>query len=382
MTTMLFRLSILIIAFTIVIYLNLDNSNYKLIDVSIKKPEMGWLSNGVESSCNLKFGNEIEVATEVTGRVESINATEGEFVKKGTPILQLDYTSISNSINQLSLDKDILEIELQTASIELSELNREKNRLISFIKDNYVAEVDLEKLESNIQVKINQIKTLKMQIEKNKLNQLIKRWELQKYTFEAPMDGVITELFVRKGETVIPGLRNFDSSLVFKIVDERNYKAIANVNEVDISNITVGQEVLIYPASITDDIDAFKGIVLNIDKEPQKLLNNLVYKVEIELKNIDKKLFFYGMSCRAEFLNRDTHKHGFLLPINLVKNDNKGNFVWVIRDNKSFKKYIEIGERDNFFQLTLTSLKGDFLIIGPNESLERLEDGKDVNVLD
>src|SRR5205807_3785461 len=85
---------------------------------------------------------------------------------------------------------------------------------------------------------------------------------LQKTTYAAPFDGVITNLPVREGETVVIGIQNSQGSTLMTIADMSVITAEVKVDETDIVNIKLGQ-----PAEVTVDAvpgKIFKGTVTDI----------------------------------------------------------------------------------------------------------------------
>ena len=78
----------------------------------------------------------------------------------------------------------------------------------------------------------------------------------------APLDGVVTNLPVRVGETVVPGIQNSPASLIMTIADMSLITAEVKVDETDIVNVKLGQT-----ADITIDAipnRTFKGHVIEI----------------------------------------------------------------------------------------------------------------------
>ena len=86
--------------------------------------------------------------------------------------------------------------------------------------------------------------------------------QLLKHSSFAPLDGVVTNLPVRVGESVVPGLQNQTGTLIMTIADMSLITAEVKVDETDIVNIKLGQ-----PADITIDAipnKTFKGHVTEI----------------------------------------------------------------------------------------------------------------------
>ena len=85
---------------------------------------------------------------------------------------------------------------------------------------------------------------------------------LQKYFVTAPIDGIVTDLPVRVGETVVPGVQNSAASTIMTIADMSLITAELKVDETAIIDVKVGQ-----PADITVDAipnQTFKGHVIEI----------------------------------------------------------------------------------------------------------------------
>jgi HlyD family secretion protein len=71
---------------------------------------------------------------------------------------------------------------------------------------------------------------------------------LQKTTYSAPYDGVVTNLPVREGESVVIGIQNALGSTLMTIADMSVITAEVKVDETDIVNVRLGQ-----PAEVTID---------------------------------------------------------------------------------------------------------------------------------
>jgi len=85
---------------------------------------------------------------------------------------------------------------------------------------------------------------------------------LQRTYARSPLDGVVTNLPVRVGETVVPGIQNSPSSLIMTIADMSLITAEIKVDETDIVNVKLGQVADITIDAIPDKV--FKGRVIEI----------------------------------------------------------------------------------------------------------------------
>jgi HlyD family secretion protein len=85
---------------------------------------------------------------------------------------------------------------------------------------------------------------------------------LQKTRYVAPFDGVVTNLPVREGETVVIGIQNSPGSTLMSIADMSIITAEVEMDETDIVDLKLGQ-----PAEVTIDAipnKTFKAVVTEI----------------------------------------------------------------------------------------------------------------------
>jgi len=147
---------------------------------------------------------------------------------------------------------------------------------------------------------------------------------LSQYTAVAPLDGVITNLPVRVGETVVPGIQNSSSSTIMTIADMSIITAEVNVDETDIVSVKLGQ-----PAEVTIDAipnRTFKGKVIEIGDTAIVRSTGLAasqvqtssqeakdFKVVIAL-DIPEDLVRPGLSCTAK-ITTATRREVLSIPI-------------------------------------------------------------------
>ncbi len=159
---------------------------------------------------------------------------------------------------------------------------------------------------------------------------------LKNYNAIAPLDGVVTNLPVRVGETVVPGLQNSASSTIMTIADMSIITAEVKVDETDIVNVKLDQ-----PAEVT--IDAipnriFKGKVIEIGDTAIVRSTGLAasqsttssqeakdFKVVVAL-DIPQDLVRPGLSCTAK-ITTATRQHVVAIPIQALTVRQKGDLV-------------------------------------------------------
>ncbi len=157
---------------------------------------------------------------------------------------------------------------------------------------------------------------------------------LQRTFALAPLDGVVTNLPVRVGETVVPGLQNSSASLIMTIADMSLITAEVKVDETDIVNVKLDQS-----ADVTIDAipnRTFKGRVIEIGNTAILRSTGLAasqsaissqeakdFKVVIALDNPPEEIR-PGLSCTAK-VTTATRKAALTIPIQALTVRQKGD---------------------------------------------------------
>jgi HlyD family secretion protein len=157
---------------------------------------------------------------------------------------------------------------------------------------------------------------------------------LNKYSSYAPLDGVVTNLPVRVGETVVPGVQNSAASTIMTIADMSLITAEVKVDETDIVSVKMDQV-----ADVTIDAipnKTFKGHVIEIGNTAIVRSTGLAasqtttssqeakdFKVVVALDNPPDDIR-PGLSCTAK-ITTATRQHILTIPIQALTIRQKGD---------------------------------------------------------
>ena len=201
-------------------------------------------------------GNKLSVSSKILGRITSLNVDEGDSVKQGQLLVQLDSTDFKAQENQAEAM-----LALDNESITLAKVNVEKaqddfNRAQTQYKDNVIPKEQfdhmqkaLEAAKASYNIALTKIGTANAQIK------LIKT-ELQNTQIYSPMDGVVAKRWVLAGDVVSPG------QPIFAIYDLKNIWITADLEETKLAQIHIGDTVEISVDTYPDQ--TFRGQVYQI----------------------------------------------------------------------------------------------------------------------
>jgi HlyD family secretion protein len=261
-----------------------------VVTVQTGKAERQDLASIVSASGEIKPKTYVNIGANAFGKITRLYVKEGDLVKKGQLLAQLENVQSSADMNatQASLEAAQTDAVAAAAALNTSvaDLNRAQSdfdraqldwaRAQGLYKESLVAksEYDSQKAAwqtaqaglAQAQARVAQAKAQKDSAERhiaqNRANLTHAADVLQKTSYSAPYAGMITNLPVREGETVVIGIQNSPGSTLMTLADMSVITAEVKVDETDIVNVKLGQ-----PAEVSIDAiprKIFKAVVTEI----------------------------------------------------------------------------------------------------------------------
>jgi len=298
---------IVFIAVVAVIGFLMFKSNGAKIDYTLTSVTRGNLTQTVSANGKYLSKDEANVSFQMSGRVTDVKVNIGDNVKKGQILASVDTGTLSDKLQQAK--------EQVIAQKKVLEYQKEKDDLY-----------EKEQRDSQKAV-IRGAESVVDEISKQFSYALIK----------APMDGVIAKKNINIGEVAQAG------NPAFTIIKENEMRIEANIPEVDITDISVGQKVSVkfdaYPEN-----KRFEAVIAEIDPAPISVQNVVYYVVKMQVENPDAG-FKYGMSCTV-YDETNRKDNVIVIPKWAVEKEGDKKFVSIMTDaeNKIVeRKEVKIG---------------------------------------
>src|SRR3954463_15219202 len=265
-------------------------SGKNVVTVQTGKAQHQDLATVVSGSGEIKPKTYVNIGANAFGKITHLYVKEGEHVKKGQLLAQLENVQSSADVNanEASLqaaETDAVAAEAawkpSQADLLRARADHERNNLDweraqSLFKDGLISKSDFDSRKNawatadagltQAEARVAQAKAQKDSADRHitQGKAMLTRYAdaLQKTTYPAPFNGVVTNLPVREGETVVIGIQNAQGSTLMTIADMSVITAEVKVDETDIVNVKLGQ-----PAEVTIDAipkKSFKGLVTEI----------------------------------------------------------------------------------------------------------------------
>ena len=260
----------LIVGFTV------HQSSKNVATVQTGKVQRQDLATIVSASGEIKPKTYVNVGANAFGKITHLYVKEGDRVKKGQLLAQIENVQPEADVNanQASLqaaETDALAADaaVKTAQADLvrAQADYDRNKLDweraqGLFKDGLISKSDFDSRKNSwatadagltqAQARLAQAKAQKDSADRHivQAKAMLTRYAdaLKKTTYPAPFDGVVTNLPVREGETVVIGIQNAQGSTLMTIADMSVITAEVKVDETDIVNVKIGQ-----PAEVAID---------------------------------------------------------------------------------------------------------------------------------
>ena len=376
-----------LIALPVVLKLSRDDAG-KLVDV--EQVSMRGLTPTVLASGALTYESQVTLAPEVTGRVTEILVEEGDQVKRDQLLMRLDPRAPQAAIEQsealvrqarLSIERRQVDFDTLVARSKRFEALREQgmvdaNSLEELISARNLAEVDLRTSREQLTQAIAQLRSAQEQLAKTEIR--------------SPLDGKVTAIYVKVGQTAVPSFSGIAGSTLVDVADTASIDAEINVDETDIARVRVGAEARVVPAAFPDK--TLSGVVEQVAIAPRYTGQSKSYPVRVRLTNTTGVTFHPGMSCRAEVLTgSDSDEKVLAVPVQALRyedNPEKSSkseksiaSVFVFDAGRAVKRAVSTGTADDSHIAITAGLKqGDQVIVGPAKTLLFLLDGEKVGL--
>jgi len=349
-------------------------------EMHIAEVEQGNIADSILASGNLVFNTQVQLRSEVTGRVAKVFVEEGESVTEGDILMRLDTTAFESEVARNKAVLRATEIDIKHSETRLKNIERQLSRQKELYEVGLAGQEVYENLQNARDLAKIDIEAKREAYNQAQASLLIAEDRLNKSVFRAPMSGLLASVNIKEGETVIAGTTNIIGSDLMLVADPSAILAELRVDETDIAGIKLDQHADIYAAAYPNQ--PFTGKVINIGTSAKNQAGSqgLSFKVKVLLDATDRQLYA-GMSCRAEIAT-SIAENGLKLPIEAIQKEDDSYFVWKLNtDNTVTKTPVTVGISSDIEQaLTSGVSQGDRIVIGPARPLSSLKEGDTVAV--
>jgi HlyD family secretion protein len=396
----------------------------------------------VSASCKIQPQRQVNISANTMGRVTRLAVVEGQMVKAGQFLLEIDPRSLEGQLQRgeasVAAARSLLEqtragVEQARANLELARQNlRRQQELwaggLTSRENLERAQNDVTVRETELAAREQDVHTREQQILQEQASLATTKYDLSQVVISSPMDGIVTRRNIEEGENVVVGTMNNAGTVLLTIADMSVIEAEIEVDETDIPTVAAGQTAEVTIDAVPDT--TYRGRVTDIGNSPiqetgtqttgQRQATNfkVVVTLEEQIPNVRP-----GFTCTAEITTATRHNVVSVpiqaLTVREMLYDDKGALVrepppvrrrtlwraadqepvpvpaepgpgqtrtetegvFVVRDNRAVFVPVKTGVAGERHFEVLSGLSiGDRVITGPFDTVRRLADGETVTV--
>lgn len=264
----------------------------KAVDVRVDAVQARDLVASVTASGQIQPRTKVAVSAEVQGRIVRLPVKEGDLVKVGQLVVQLDPQQFEGAVARAEASVAAGKAQLAQARANFLNADRQYVRSAEIRKQNpaLLSEDQVENLRTQMEVNKALLEAAQQQLEQALAGLKDARWQLSRTTIYAPMSGKITRLNVELGETAVPGTFNKDLGTLLTVSDMSVLETKVKVDETDVARIAIGDSAQVQIDAFPDT--TFVGKVVKISNSSVKGASTtsasdqaIDYEVTIQLLN-------------------------------------------------------------------------------------------------
>ena len=274
-----------------------------------------------------------QVKSEIGGRVISVNVVNGQNVKLGDLLFELDRNELESQVEELKRQMVSTRLRMEKADRDHKRTEKLRQQDFSTEQENLDARTEFSLVQNELSIQEAQLKTMEEKLSKTRVL--------------APHDGVVLNLDVTPGRVMV-GANSFSQGDVpMEVADLTKLRIEAKVNEVDLASLKIGQEARVTFASLPG-LEAQARIVNvspSAEKPPkgqQGQPDSVLFPVRLEFVTADPRIK-PGISALAR-IEASRAPQALDIPVaGVFREKDEGTFVFRKTGAAWEKKYVQVG---------------------------------------
>jgi len=383
-------------------WLAVQGARDRPVEVRTEVVETRDLAATITATGSVRPRRQVNISSDVMGRVVELNVEEGDEVERGMLLLRIDPTASQAQVSRAEAALSQSQSQVVQARANLVQAQRDLERLETLrVRDpNLVSGQALEEAQTRVQVQESTLRSAEFGAAQARAQLEEAQEQRSRTTITAPISGRVTRLNIEEGETAVVGTMNNPGSLLLTVSDLSVIEAVLTVDETDVPRISLGDSAVV-------EIDAFPGqpfagrvsrignsaiqaatgqarasvdfeVVLTLLDPPATLRPDLSATADIVVERRPGALSVPIIAVTVREDSAAVAPGGGTRTSAEAARRKEG--VFVVRDGRAHWTLVELGiTGEEHFEVRSGLNRGDIVVSGPYQLIQNLTDGAAVS---
>jgi HlyD family secretion protein len=283
---LLTSLTALIAALIVIYFIWIKNGDSQRVTYETEEIDRGNVVALVDTTGTVNPVVQVEVGSQVSGKISEIYVDFNARVEKGEIIARLDPELFETRVKQDEANYQSTLASLEKARVTLKNTKAKLDRALEMFERELISYEEKESAETSYYSAVADLQSAEARLAQAESQLESSRVDLTHTIIKSPIDGVVVSRDVNEGQTVAASLQ---APVLFTIANDLTQMQVeCEVDEADIGKVEEGQKVRFSVDAYPSDI--FNGTVRQVRYSPVVVSNVVTYTTIVDVENPELKL--------------------------------------------------------------------------------------------
>ncbi len=367
----------------------------------------------ITASGEIQPRRRVNVSATAIGKVTRLAVHEGDHVKKGDFLLEIDAEPYESAVDQLNAAVRGARANLEMERASQNKARDDYNQAVALHDKGFMSDAEFSAASSSYEIRQASTRSAEESLQQAEANLRKATHDLKQVRITAEMSGVITGLNVEAGESAIMGTLNNPGTVLLTISDLSEIEAEVRVDETEVVLVQPGQEAIVRLDAHPDT--TYRGVVTEVGNSAIRSQiglgqESVDFKVKVAIKDTIPDVR-PGLSASVDITVAKEH-NVLAVPIQCLTVRDKARLererrrgkqakessaadtssadtdkphdiegVFVVTDGIAHFREVRVGiAGQSYFVIESGLSEGDVVVSGPFKTINDLRDGERVKI--
>jgi HlyD family secretion protein len=255
-----------VVLLLVIVLANMNRSAGGKMAVQAGDVRRGTVTATVRAPGRVQPETQIKLSANVPGEVRNLPIHEGDSVRKGQFLLQIDDAQYRAQVGEATAAIAAARSNLRLAEASLAQSESVLKRKEALSSQNLVSAEELDQARTQASTDRARVDAGREDVRRLQSTLQMAHDSLRKTRFVSPIDGTVTQLTIERGEIAVIGTMNNPGTVLLTVADLSRMKVEADVDETDVATVRIGQEATVKVDALPDT--SLVGHVTQIANSP------------------------------------------------------------------------------------------------------------------